>query len=77
VASCSSGSTDYSFNVANPKYVSTYFWDVDGKTSTKRSFSYDYASNPGYNPGDPHNIILTLRGPGGRTDKFKTVVAPC
>jgi hypothetical protein len=63
--------------VASPKNVSTYSWDVDGATSSSRSFSYDYASDPTYEAGASHVIILVLTGPGGTTNKSKVVVAPC
>jgi hypothetical protein len=81
VASCSAG-TLYSFTVSNPQSVYSqsnggYFWDVDGATSTRRSFSYDYASDNGYEPGVSHVVILILTGPGGTTSKSTVVVAPC
>jgi hypothetical protein len=50
---------------------------VDGATSTSRSFSFDYASDPGYQPGTLHIVILTLTGKGGITNKGTQVVAPC
>ena len=82
MASCSPGSTVYNFTVSNPKNVYSqanggYTWDVDGATSTLRSFSFDYASDNNYEPGAKHAVILKLRGPGGTTNKSTVVFAPC
>jgi hypothetical protein len=50
---------------------------VDGKTSTSRSFRFDYANAPTYQEGESHVVILVLTGPGGTTNKSRTIVAPC
>jgi hypothetical protein len=63
--------------VNSPTNVSTYHWDLDGKTATTRSTSFDYSTDPLYVPGTSHVVILTMTGPGGTTDKSKVIVAPC
>ena len=55
-------------------------WDVDGgpgDSSNSRTLHVRLRLSAAYDPGDFHFVVLTMQGPGGTTNKPRTVVAPC